>query len=581
MNPADHLHQNILENMRDGVMALDFQGRITLFNPAAADILGLDRDRVRGRTFAEVFLAADQPNDEFNQVVLDAVLQKGVGRRETVEFVRPEGARAVLSATSSYLREEGNAEALGVIVVFSDVTQLKALEERERENSRNLAKAYGDLEETNARLTQALKKVQVVRMAATLAIVLFFVGLGLYHFQAFSQLKRMTGMDAPRPASGQEEMIVHTLTPRPLRADISLSGRLQPMEEVVVTAPFDARILENHFIFGQKVEKGDLLLVLDVSELEVKLREARSNHIKAVQKHQELLGWDDGPEMAKARRSLLRAESELESQRKKLDEDELLFSKGLISGDALEQSRQALESKDTALLSSQEDLESTRQKGGPDNVRISRMELENAQARLDEVESQLAQAEIRAPFSGVVIRPSVDDDKKVSLDRGARVQSGTSLLALGDLEGLRVETRVDEVDIGRLELGQAVTATGDAFPGIALTGQVAHISSQATGGTTHQAPSFDVRVTIPDLSSEAAQSIRVGMSADLEITVHDNPEALLAPLRLVRPAGGGSLVRVKDAQGRIEEREVQTGMTTLREVEIVSGVQAGEQLVEW
>jgi len=580
MNPADHLHQNILENMRDGVMALDLQGRITLFNPAAAEVLGLDRNQVLGKTFAEVFLAMDEVNDEFNQVVLDAVLQKSVGRRDTVEFIRPGGARAALTVTSSYLRREGD-EARGVIVVFSDITQIRTLQEQERENNRQLAKAYGDLEESNTKLTQALKKVQVVRVAATLGIILFFVGLGLYHFQVFSGLKRMTATTEPGPVSGQDAMAVHTLAPQRLAAAISLSGRLQPVEEVVVTAPFEARILENHFIFGQKVQQGDLLLLLDSSELEVKLREARSNQIKARQKYEELLGWDSGTEMAKARRSVERAEFDLETKRRKLEEDELLFSKGLISGDALDRSKNEVESAVTSVISSREDLESTRHKGGPENLNIARMELENAQARLDEVEGQLAQAEIRAPFSGVVIRPSVEDDKKVSLERGSRVQSGASLFALGNLEGLRVMGKVDEVDIGRLSVGQAVRARGDAFPGVILSGHVAHISAQATGGTSHQAPTFDIQITIPELTPEAEQMIRVGMSSDLEIQVHDNPNALLAPLRLVRSVGGRSLVRVATPDGEIEEREVETGMTTLREVEIVSGVQAGDRLAEW
>lgn len=581
MSRPEHLHQNILENMRDGVMALDFQGRITLFNPAAGEILGLDGRKTRSRTFAEVFLVMDEANDEFNQVVLDAVQQKGVGRQDTVEFRRPGGVRVTLSVTSSYLREEQDDSARGVIVVFSDITQVKQLQEQEREQNRKLGKAYADLEETNSRLTQALKKVQAVRLAAAVGIVLLFAGLGLYHLQVFSGLKQMTGRGEPPAEAGRIETAAHVLTPRPLAASISLSGRLQPLEEVVVTAPFEGSILENRFMFGQRVQAGDVLLVLDTSELEVKLREARSSQIKTLQKYQEMLGWEVGTEMAKARRGMQKAESELESKRIKLEEDELLFSKGLISREALSNSRQQLESATTALISSREDLESTRQKGGPDNLRIARMELENAQAKLEEVEKQLAGAEIRAPFSGVVIRPSVEDDKKVSLERGARIRAGDSLLALGNLDGLRVLGKVDEVDIGRLTVGQKVRARGDAFPGITLTGHVAHISAQATGGTSHQAPTFDIQVTIPELNPEAEENIRVGMSADLEIQVHDNPEALLAPLPLVRVVGGKSLVRVVDGSGRIEEREVRTGMTTMDAVEITSGVQAGERLAEW
>ncbi|WP_028571788.1 PAS domain S-box protein [Desulfonatronum lacustre] len=581
MNPADHLHQNILENMRDGVMALDFQGRVTLFNPAASDILGLDRDRVRGRTFAEVFLCMDEANDEFNQVVLDAVFEKAVGRQETVDFMRPGGARATLSLTSSYLRGEADDQARGVILVFSDITALKTLQEQERENSRKLARAYTDLEESNARLTQTLKRAQVVRILATLGVILFFVGLGVVHFQGFTPLKSLPGLTTPAPVSDGPTRQIHTVRTQPLTATISLSGRLQPVEEIVVTAPFDARILENHFIFGQRVRQGDLLLVLDVSELEVKLREARGNRIKAAQKYAELRDWDDGQEMARARRSVERAENKLETDRRKLEESELLYSRGLIPANELDTAKQQLQSSTTDLISSREDLASTRDKGNPDNVMIARMELDNAELRLAELEKQLAQARVLAPASGVVVRPTVEEDKKTSLDRGGRVTAGAALLALGDLSGLRVLTKVDEVDIGKLVPGQKVTARGDAFPGLTLSGLVAHISAQATGGTGHQAPTFDVQITIPELSPEAEEVIRVGMSADLEVLVHDNPSALLLPLHLVRPQHGQSLVRVLLDNDQIEEREVQTGMTTLNAVEILFGLHVEDRLVEW
>ncbi len=66
------------------------------------------------------------------------------------------------------------------------------------------------------------------------------------------------------------------------------------------------------------------------------------------------------------------------------------------------------------------------------------MELENARTKVEELELMLSRSEVRAPVSGVVIQPVVEADKKVSLEKGSRVQAGASLVALGDLSGLRV-----------------------------------------------------------------------------------------------------------------------------------------------
>lgn len=573
-------HESVLHNMRDGVMALSFEGRITLFNPAASAILGLDGALVRENTFAEVFLAAETDNDAFNQMVLDAVTRKKVGQRETVSFIRPDGREMTLSLSSSWLQRENDREAQGVVVVFSDITELRALQEQEKENTRRLARAYEELETTNLRLTELLKKVQVVRGFATLGIILCFVGLGYFHFQGFRGL-RTPSIPHSTPGSAEGERRFHTVTGSPVSSSISLSGRLQPLEEIMLTAPFDAKILERHFFFGQVVREGELLLLLDTAEMEVKLREARSSHIKAQQSYQELASWEDSVEMARARRSLQRAENNLETHVRQLEEASLLFERGIIPAQELDRARQQVETSRMDLISSREEMASTLKKANTENLSIARMELDNARTRLLEVERLIQKAEVRAPVSGVVIQPVTEDSKKASLDQGARVQAGASLLALGDLKGLRVLSRVDEVDIGRLSLNQKVRARGDAFPGIVLEGLLTHISAQATAGSGRDAPGFDVQVTIPELEPRAGSAIRVGMSADLEILVYDNPKALLVPLHLVRPMGNRTWVRVVTAEGQTEEREVTTGITTFGSVEILSGLEPGERLGEW
>jgi PAS domain S-box-containing protein len=574
-------HQSVLDNMKDGVMALNFQGRITLFNPAAAAILGLDASCVLQHAFAQVFLAAEENNDDFNQMVLDAVTRKKVGQRQTVDFTRTDGRKMTLSLSSSWLQRKEEKESTGVVVVFSDITELTVLQEQERENSRKLAKAYEDIEASNLRLTGLLKRVQMVRGIATAGIILFFVGLGYFHFQGFSSMSSPAKEMRPAQMISEGNQSIHTVSTSPVSSSISLSGRLQPLEEIMLTAPFDARILERRFSFGQVVEKGDLLLLLDTSETKIKLREAKSNYIKVLQNYEELASWEKSTEMARARRSLQRAESTLENNIRQLDESALLFEKGIIPAQELDSAKQQVETSRMDLMSSKEEMASTLKKASPENISIAKMELDNASIRLNELEVLISQAEVRAPVSGVVIQPVTEENKKQSLDQGARVQTGTALLALGDLSGLKVFSRVDEVEIGRLSLNQKVSAKGDAFPGIILDGHLSHISAQATSGNGMEAPGFEVQVTLPELSEDAGSAIRVGMSADLEILVYDNQKALMVPLYLVRPMGNHALVRILKDDGSMEERKVTTGITTLGFVEILSGLEQGDRLGGW
>lgn len=578
---TDNFFHNILENMADGVMVLDFKGRIIMFNSAAGRILGLRPEDVSGKPFAAVFLAAPEPNDEFNQVVLDAIYRKGIGLCATVEYARANDSGLTLSIRSSYLRSEGEREDRGVVLVFSDITEIKALQTRQEEDARKLGQAYLDLEQKNDQLQSALKRVQVIRMTSTILIIALFAGIGLYYFQGDALLKSVHKVGHMQPTRTEPLAGVVTVEQRPLSSSISLSGLIAPLEEIVVTAPFDASIEERHFSFGQMVQKGGLLLSLDASDLEIKLRNARSEYIRNNQKYRELLQWDSGTEMTRARRSLARAKDTLEVNQRKLEESELLFEKGVIPAQELESSKRQAANSLEDVRAAEEELESVREKGGPENLKISKMDLENARVNLEVLEKQMSQKEVRAPVSGVVIRPVAADDKNVSLEKGARITTGMSLLAVGDMDGVIVKAKVDEIDVGKITPGQPVSATGDAFPGIRLQGTVSHISAQASSGTGQTGSNFDALVVFPDIDRKILQSIRVGMSADLEVVVYNRGDATVVPIRHVRVMRGVPTVRLLAADGTVSEKKVQTGITTLSHVEITSGVKPGDRLAGW
>ena len=76
------------------------------------------------------------------------------------------------------------------------------------------------------------------------------------------------------------------------------------------------------------------------------------------------------------------------------------------------------------------------------------------------------------------------------------------------------------------------------------------------------------------------QRLRQGMSAKLKVVVSDKAETLLVPIAAVRIQRGQMLLRVKDPEsGRLRSIKVETGATTLDEVEILSGIEAGDEVV--
>lgn len=584
MSQARSFAEHVLDSMSSGVLSLDSTGRIVLFNPAAEKLLGLEASQTLGRPFAEVFLMGLEGNDEFNEALLDAVYQRALANLVLLDFNRPDGETVPLALTVSYLRQ-GEGETGGVVAHFDDVTELNRLRENERELNERLRQAMLETEAKNQELENALKGKQRVRTMAVGLILFVFVGLGLYSWfstplgtatrQAVSSIAKKDG----GPASG--ELNTYTVAPRPVSNAISLSGKLEPLEEVMVVCPFQGKVESKSYFYGAKVQRGELLLELDTTELEIKMREARSKYIKALQEFKKLQGWAHSTEMSKARRALDKAKYDLKRSRSKLEENEILYEEGIIPKTELVQARDEVRNNEASLRSAQEELESVQVKGHSENVSIARMELENAENQLAMLQEKLALSDIKAPVDGIVIRPAGQDEKKAkAVEVGAPLNEGDILLAVGNLEGMTVEAKVDEVDISKIALGQLVKVTGDAFPGVTLPGRIEHISSQAKSEGGSQAPTFDVVVTIDELPDEVQETIRLGMSANLRIVVYENPEALLVPIGAVVNMGGERVVRVLDPEtGQPVQKKVTTGLTTLDSVEITSGLSPGDQVI--
>lgn len=583
MGQRSLISARILEDMTNGVMAVDRTGRIITFNPAAAVILGIGQEDALRHSFGELFLDAEG-NDEFNQVMLDAVYDSAVRHNRIVPYHR-HGRVATLAMSTSLLRDdEGGEGSIGVIAVFSDITELQKLREAEerltgelQSKHRELQEAYLKTEEGNRNLQAALKKVQVIRITATAFTILLFLGIGLFFWRSVP--RRSGPAAAPPVTAGPAARGEYTVAPQNLSAAITLTGKFQPRELVTVAAPLSGKLLRSHVRYGEVVAAGQPLVTMDPGETVVKLREARSACIKARANFRQLESWEQSGDMARARRSLTKARMALENQKKTLEESERLFKKGIIPASEYESARHQYTNQTLDFQSAEEEVRAAADKGNSEQVTIARHELENAEARLKQLEAELAGATVTAPVAGIVMKPVAPGGagkEGKALERGTPFQQGEALLAVGDLTGFAVECKVDEVDVTRVKVGQPVRITGDAFPGIRLDGRIRAVSPHAELADKGGAPTFGVSVVVDSVVPELRHRIFVGMSANLEIVILDRKDALMVPLSAVITAGGKRFVMVKRGSGPSEKRAVTTGQTTQDAVELVSGVKAGE-----
>ncbi len=583
MTAGGDIHRALLEGVSDGVLAVGLDGEVRLANPALCRMFGLDPGAIVGRSFGEAFVALEGL-DEFTDAVLDAVAERCSGRRRIVSVALGDDPRS-LSLSTSYLTAEraGGAEPVAVIAVIADVTEVKDLRETEVRQARvietqlgELREAYRDLETRNEAILAMRKRVRMARGVVVLFTAGLFLAVGGWYVRPLDLFSATVAPDAGAAAVGAGTLSTLTVEPQLLRSTLALRGLLAPGRVEEVVSPIESHVVEVHAGHGQRVAAGDALVAFDTGQLTEEHRRAEIEYIKVRDRLAVLEDWPNGAEMTHASHALRRARGALEDAERQLERIDFLLEQGIVSASEFEAAQRSHEDRQLDLEAAERELAAVAAKGGAEGRRLARLEVENARDRLRAAEAKLDQATVRAPIAGIVAVAGGDKP----LARGRSVVQGELLLSIADLEGLSVVTDVGEVDVRKIEAGQRAWITGPGFPELEIEGTVARVSSRAADGGGRGGPKFEVAVDLGRLDAAAWDLVRVGMSAHVEIVVHERPAALLVPIGAVERLGGAARIRVVDPDtGAVEQRAVELGVTTVDSVEVETGLAAGDEIV--
>ncbi|MFC0677027.1 efflux RND transporter periplasmic adaptor subunit [Lysobacter korlensis] len=185
-----------------------------------------------------------------------------------------------------------------------------------------------------------------------------------------------------------------------------------------------------------------------------------------------------------------------------------------------------------------------------------------ARARVAQIRAQLGDRTIRAPFAGVLGLRQVSP--------GTLVTPGTVIATLDDTARVHVDFPVPETQLAQVAPGQALTATSAAYPGRRFDGTVATVDSRIDAGTR----AVTVRGDFPN----PERLLRPGMLMEVTLSQAER-RALLVPEIAVVQVGSDSFVYRVKPDGSVERADVRTGARREGQVEITSGLAAGDRIV--
>jgi len=200
------------------------------------------------------------------------------------------------------------------------------------------------------------------------------------------------------------------------------------------------------------------------------------------------------------------------------------------------------------------------------DVDEARLRLENATAQLAAKQAVIAKKRITAAFSGWLgIR---------QVDSGEYLQPGTAIVPLEALAPIHVDYALPERYLDQISVGQAVEIEVQAFPGEIFTGRISAMNPGIDPGTR----SLQIRATLENQQAR----LRPGMFAEVRTVLPQRPSVLTLPQTAItyNPYGDSVFVIQQGESGpRVQRRQIEAGTVRNGRVEIVQGLQAGEQVV--
>jgi len=337
---------------------------------------------------------------------------------------------------------------------------------------------------------------------------------------------------------------------------VKASGEIQARVSVDISAHVVAKIEKLYVKEGDTVRAGQPFLELEKQTFTAAVESWRA-------------------QLSQARTQVRQAEVALADSEVKLKRAQRLAEEGIIAPEQLEAAQLDHTSSGLSLEEAKE--------------RVA-----NAEANLEKAEDDLAKATIYAPISGRVVSLNAEEGEVVV--SGVMNNPATKIATIADLSELLAELDVDENEIVEVEVGQSVTVTVDAVQGRTYGGKVVEVgSSGSTRAGQGDVTFFKVDVLLDD----ADERLRPGMSVRAEIEVAQHEGALVVPVQAVVDREIGAVATGEGDEGNAADRDtgeavpvvfvvadgkavrhpVETGLSTVTQVEITSGVDEGDQVV--
>ncbi len=395
---------------------------------------------------------------------------------------------------------------------------------------------------------------------------------------------------------------------------VTATGEIRPLNYINIGANAQGRITELLVQEGDRVAKGQILAKLEAVQPQSQLASQEANYriaeADAAGQEAAVRAAADAVESAEA--AVVRAQAQASQARLDFDRAKELYEAKLVARQEFDAKKSAY---DVALASVKEAEASysraqAQQRQAASALNSSQRRITAAKAEVTRVRDLVERTYAISPLAGMVTNLPVKVGEIVV--PGIQNSAASLIMTIADMSVITAEVKVDETDIVNVELGQTADVSIEAIPDKTFKGKVIEIGNTAilrTSGlassqsqiSSDEAKDFKVVVALDEPPAE----IRPGLSSTVKITTNKKPNVLALPIQALTARTKGDLEKKDDKKSNgppadpklaaelkkemqgvfvVEKsvatfHEVKTGITGTTEVEVLSGLKEGDEVI--
>ena len=441
----------------------------------------------------------------------------------------------------------------------------------------------------------------------------------LYVLIGFFAILLIAAVYKARKKPKGEKVTSEKVERRTIHETVSASGKIFPETEVKISSDVSGEIIALFVKEGDSVTVGQVLAKIKPDEYQSAVEQGAAN-LNTARSQKEISTTNvkvSNAQIEQLKADKLRLESAFNVAKNAHQRNEKLYKEGVISTAEFETSLNSFKAAESALTAGEASLRSAENSfaSAKENVRVAEFGINSASARLNELRTSLQKTIITAPVSGIISKLNVEKGERVV---GTLQMSGTEMMRIAYLHSMEVLVEVSENDILKVSLSDDVDIEVDAYMGQKIKGKVTEIANSASNiGTaaglslnSDQVSNFVVKIRIDpesykDLLKDGRKyPFRPGMSASVDIYTKVAEGTLTVPIISVTAKEEDEDKkdkekdeddpRAKDKENvkdvikeivfvvsgdTVSVREVKTGIQDNDHIEILTGLQEGDEVV--